>query len=86
MTLDELRAELAELDLPGNTIVVLAKDGEGNGFSPLADTEEAMYDAESTYSGDRYMTDEDRETTGEPDEYNAAPDSAVVALFLWPTN
>jgi hypothetical protein len=86
VTLDELRAELADLDLPGDTVVVMSEDGEGNGFSPLAEIETAMYAAESTYSGDRYMTDEDRVATGEPDEYNAAPEDAVPAVFLWPTN
>jgi hypothetical protein len=86
MTLDELRAELADLDLPGDTIVVMSKDGEGNGYSPLAEVETAMYEADSTYSGDRYLSDEDREATGEPDDYNAAPGDAVPAVFLWPTN
>ena len=86
MTLDELRAELAELDLPGDTVIVMSKDGEGNGYSPLAEAETAMYRADSTYSGDRYLSDADREATDEPDDYNAAPDDAVAAVFLWPTN
>lgn len=87
MTLDDLRAELAKLDhLPGDTIVVMAEDGEGNGFSPLADIDTAMYDPDTTWSGDRYMTDEDRAATGQPDEYSEAPESAVPAVFLWPTN
>lgn len=58
MTLDELRDQLAELELPGDTIVVLSKDGEGNGFSPLCEVDTAMYDADSPFSGDRYLTDE----------------------------
>lgn len=87
MDLTSLRTALAALDhLPGDTIVVMAKGGEGNGFSPLADIDEAMYDAESTWAGDRYLTDADREATGEPDEYSEAPESAVPAVFLWPTN
>lgn len=87
MTLDDLRAELAKLDhLPGDTIVILAEDAEGNGFSPLAEVEDAMYDADTTWSGERYMTDEARAATGEPDEYSEAPESAVPAVFLWPTN
>lgn len=87
MDLTTLRAEIARLNhLPGETLVVMAKDGEGNGFSPLADLDEAMYEADSTYSGDRYLSDEDREATGEPDEYGEAPESAVPAVFLWPTN
>lgn len=87
MDLTSLRDALAKLDhLPGDTLIVLAKDGEGNGFSPLADLDEAMYDADSTYSGDRYLSDADREATGQPDEYSEAPESAVAAVFLWPTN
>lgn len=87
MDLTSLRAYLTALDhLPGNTIVVLAQDGEGNGFSPLAEVETAMYDADSTYSGERYMTEEQREESGQPDEYSEAPEDAVLAVFLWPTN
>ena len=87
MTLDDLRAELAKLDhLPGDTPAILAKDSEGNSFSPLAELDTAMYDADTTWSGDRYMTDEDRAATGQPDEYSEAPESAVPAVFMWPTN
>lgn len=86
MTLDELRAELAKLDLPGDTIVVMSKDGEGNGYSPLAEVDAAMYDAETTWSGERCLSDEQRTATGEPDEYREAPETAVAAVYLWPTN
>ena len=86
MTIDELRQQLAELDLPGDTPVILSKDAEGNGFSPLVEAETAMYAADSTWSGERYMTDQQRQETGTPDDYDAAPDDAVPALFLWPTN
>lgn len=84
MTVADLQAALATL--PSNTLVVLAKDGEGNAFSPLTEAEPALYAADSTYSGEHYMTDEQRQATGEPDEYSEAPDDAVPALFLWPTN
>lgn len=87
MDLTTLRAQLAGLDhLPGETIVVLAKDGEGNGYSPLAEVEDAMYDADSTYSGQRYMTDAVYTALDDPDDYSQAPESAVPAVFLWPTN
>jgi hypothetical protein len=86
MTLDELRAELAELDLPGDTIVVLSEDGEGNGFSPLAEVETAMYSADSTYSGEHYLTEEQVAADPEYGEDDLAPDDAVPAVFLWPTN
>ncbi len=86
MTLDELRAELAELDLPGDTIVVMSEDGEGNGYSPLAEVKTAMYSAETTWSGARYMTEADRQAQDDPDDYREAPEGAVTAVFLWPTN
>jgi hypothetical protein len=86
MTLAELRAQLAALDLPDDTIVVLAKDAEGNGFSPAAEVEHAMYLAESTWSGGRYLTEDQRQAETDPDDWSEAPDDAVPAVFLWPTN
>jgi hypothetical protein len=86
MTLAELRAQLAALDLPDDTLVVLAKDAEGNGHSPLVEVEHAMYLAESTWSGERYLTEAQRLAEPDPDEYSEAPDAAVPAVFLWPTN
>lgn len=84
LTVADLQAALALL--PSDMLVVLAKDGEGNGFSPLSEAESAMYAADSTWSGERYMTEEQRQATGEPDEYSPAPADAVPALFLWPVN
>lgn len=87
MTLAGLRTALAALNhLPDGTLVVLAKDAEGNGFSPLVEAEHAMYLAETTWSGDRYLTEEQRQAENDPDDYSAAPDDAVPAVFLWPTN
>lgn len=87
MTLDELRATLAELDhLPGDTPVIMSKDAEGNGFSPLVEVDPGMYLAETTYSGEHYMTEEQRQATDDPDEYGKAPEESVRAVFLWPTN
>lgn len=87
MTLDDLRAELAKLDhLPGDTPVVLSKDSEGNGFSPLAEVETAMYRAESTWSGEHYMTDEQVDADPGYDDEDRAPEGSVPAVFLWPTN
>lgn len=86
MTLAELRAQLEALDLPGDTIVVLAKDGEGNGFSPAVEAEHAMYWADTTWSGERYLTEEQRLAETDPDDHYEAPDDAVPAVFLWPTN
>lgn len=87
MTLAELRAQLAKLDhLPDDTIVVLAKDAEGNGHSPLDSAEEGMYWAETTWSGEHYLTEEKRLAKTDPDDWSPAPVDAVSAVFLWPTN
>jgi len=86
MTLAQLREALAALDLPDDTLVVLAKDAEGNGHSPLVEAEHAMYLAESTWSGERYLTEAQRQAEAAPDEWSEAPDDAVPAVFLWPTN
>jgi hypothetical protein len=87
MTLEGLRQHLALLaHLPGDTPVILAKDAEGNGFSPLIEAEHAMYLADTTYSGEHYLTDEARAAEEDPDDYSAAPVDAVHAVFLWPVN
>lgn len=46
----------------------------------------AMPFAATTWSGERYLTDEQRLAETDPGEYSAAPDDAVRAVFLWPTN
>lgn len=87
MTLDELHEHLARLEhLSGDTPVILSRDAEGNRFSPAADCEQAMYAAETTWSGERYMSEEQRLAQDDPDEYFRAPDNAVTAVFLWPVN
>lgn len=86
MTLNELRKQLDALNVPGDTPVILAKDAEGNGFSPAVEAEVALYAADSTWSGERYMTEAERQATGQPDEYSEAPEGSVRAVFLWPTN
>lgn len=84
MTLAELRAQLDALNLPDETPVILARDAEGNGYSPVATVEDLLYDAESPYSGSMYASPDMR--AAEPGEWDEAPDSAVRAIFLWPTN
>lgn len=86
MTLAELRQQLAALNLPDDTLVVLAEDAEGNGFSPLVEAIPGMYLAETTWSGEHYPTEEQRLAEDDPDDYSEAPDDAVPAVFLWPTN
>lgn len=74
MTVAELIAELQKL--PPNNIVVQAKDGEGNNFSPFAEVTVGLYAAETARSGE-YWTPEN-----EDDE----DDEADSAVCLWPTN
>jgi hypothetical protein len=71
ITVKQLRERLALC--PDEAIVVLSKDAEGNGFSPLPDGDGlsvGRYVADSTWSGEFRGDD--------PDE--------VVAVCLWPTN
>lgn len=85
MTVDELRAALD--GLPGDMPVVMASDAEGNSHSPLSDATITMYMADSAWSGDVYMTPEERTSKGAAaEDYLAAPDDAVRALLLEPVN
>lgn len=52
MTVKQLIAQLQKLDQ--DRIVVLRKDAEGNGHSPLADLDHCIYRPDSTWSGDVY--------------------------------
>lgn len=84
MNVSDLRAALA--DLPDDMPVVMAKDAEGNGYSPLAKADDvAMYAATCTWAGDRYLTPQ-AHAEADPGEWDEAPESAVRALFLWPVN
>lgn len=57
-----------------NVIVILQKDAEGNGYSPLAGTDsDVTYGATSTYSGDVYSLDESDE-------------DVVPCVVLYPVN
>lgn len=72
---------------PRDRRVVLAKDTEGNGFSPLATVSVGMYVAESTYAGEVYPTDDDidAEDSGY-DEEDRAPSDAEPVVVLCPVN
>lgn len=68
-TVAELIAYLS--DLPGDLRVIMAKDGEGNGFSPWSGEHSiGAYTPDSSYSGE--FTDE--------------TDDELNALVLWPAN
>lgn len=43
--------------MPEDSIVILQKDSEGNGYSPLSDVDaDAIYNAETTWYGEVYST------------------------------
>lgn len=84
MTAGELRQVLA--NYPDSTRIVLAKDAEGNGYSPLYEVVVAMYAAETTWSGEYFLRERERLAQEDPDDWDPAPDDAVEALFLWPVN
>ncbi len=59
-----------------HAIVVLAADGQANGFSPLAGIDsECVYVSSSPWSGEVYDSEEDAEGQ-----------STVRCVCLWPTN
>lgn len=64
---------------PRDQLVVLAKDAEGNGYSPLAAAEDAYYIADSTWSGE-VLSDQDVEAGEEVDP------AAVRVVVLGPVN
>ena len=79
MTVGGLKTALEAF--PDDTIVVMAKDGEGNGFSPLYEGTLERYEAESTWSGEvLYTNDQDDDVDGSESE------DGVPAVILWPTN
>jgi hypothetical protein len=70
VTVKQLIAQLSAL--PPGSIVIMSKDGEGNSYTPLADLGEAIYRADSTWSGE-LVSEEDREKEDKK------------AVVLWPT-
>ena len=87
MRVRELHELLGEIE-DQESVVVLSADAEGNSYSPLADTCNARYTAETTWRGDIYMTHEyivahAAEGFTEEDE---APADSVPAVCFWPVN
>jgi len=79
---------------PRDRKVILRKDAEGDGHSPLADAWEALYVADSTHSGEVYPTPEDVAlwvAAGSWSEADAADryepgDAAERVIVLGPVN
>ena len=86
MTVNELRELLAAED--GDRLVVMSRDSDGTGFSPLTEVECAAYRADGSRSGEtgiEALTDALREQGfGEEDVLSGA--GVVPAVVLWPTN
>ena len=86
MTVRELIAELSAMD--PDRLVVLQKDAEGNGYSPLVGCDDnAGYMADSTWAGEvgrQRLTKVDREI-GYGDEDLCSKD-AVPCVVLFPVN
>ena len=75
MTVAELIMELKKRD--PTMLVVMSRDSEGNGHSPLSDLGDGVYDDETKWSGDFWGDDDAKEEgkTGLP-----------AAVCLWPVN
>jgi hypothetical protein len=78
LTVSKLKALLAEL--PDDALVVLSRDGEGNGFSPLADTSTGKYEPEQPWFGEFH------EAPTHPARDEQPAEDALDAVCLWPTN
>jgi hypothetical protein len=60
MTVKDLKENIA--DLPDDMEVILQKDSEGNGYSPLSDLDaNCIYIPENTYSGQVYSANSNAE-------------------------
>jgi hypothetical protein len=62
----------------------MAKDAEGNDYSPLADAGERMYEATSTWSGEIYQVPE--VVAAAPDDWSEVPAGAERVVVLGPVN
>lgn len=86
MKVKELKNILNEFN--DEDIVILQKDSEGNGYSPLSGYDEMTYVAENTWSGDVYI----KELTSEHKEFGYTEedlydgDDGVNAIILFPVN
>lgn len=83
LTVGQLRELLA--DVPDDTPVILSKDAEGNGYSPLSSVntdEGTVYVPETTWSGEVYTLD-----GRDDDTYDVYyPEDGVRVVELGPVN
>jgi hypothetical protein len=78
MTVRELIGELLKIE-DKSRLVVLQKDSEGNGYSPLRGCGECFFIPQTTYSGECPHPDDVE--SGEVDT-----SEAVLGVVLWPVN
>lgn len=85
MTVKELKEEIA--NLPDDMEVVLQKDSEGNGYSPLAGADpDAVYIPDSTWSGDVYSMEWTADDACMSEEEWEEIKSKPRTLILYPVN
>lgn len=85
MTVKELIEELRTM--PQDAQVILQKDSEGNGYSPLAVVDgDAVYIADTTYSGDVYDCNWTAEEALMPEPAWAAMLAQPRCVVLAPVN
>lgn len=81
--------ELKEMinNLPDDMEVILQKDSEGNGYSPLAGTDpEAVYIPDNTWSGEVYSTNWSAGDAAMDDKEWLEILAKPRALILYPVN
>ena len=87
MTVKELIEELSKLENQ-DRIVVMSRDAEGNGYSPLYCLSHAAYQAESTWSGEIGLEPNDLDDEAREEGYTEDDvlEDGVPAPVLYPTN
>ena len=84
MTVKELIAELKKHD--PDRLVILQKDAEGNGFSPLEDVSTGAYLADSTWGGEIYLEELTPELEAEGYSSDDVAEDGRKSVVLCPVN
>lgn len=85
MKVKELKEAIA--NLPDDMEVILQKDSEGNGYSPLSGADaDCIYVADSTWRGSVYSMEFSAEDNCMEEEEWEELKAGPKALVLWPIN
>ena len=85
MTVKELKKSIE--NLPDDMQVIVQKDAEGNGYSPLQGADyDAVYVPETTCFGDVYSLNGSHDQVGMSDDEWGVIKSKPKALILYPIN